>query len=122
MKDEMVTLDALAAKLEQFGYDFDPYEYMDSVETREEGLAQIREDLRQGNFSGYREYLQEVAEDGEDFAPEAEQLLDMMDRYENRARLSVEDKQSILAWIDELSKSKPILEKGKVVLAKEEVR
>ena len=41
MKEENVTLDELAAKLDQFGYDFDPYGYMDAVETREEGFAQI---------------------------------------------------------------------------------
>lgn len=122
MSDEKVTLDELAAKLDQFGYDFDPYGYMDAVSTREEGFEQIREELRQGKLSGYREYLQEVLDEEGEFAGEAEQLLDLMDRYETRGRLTVQEKQSILARIDELSKSKPALEKGKEILAKEEMR
>jgi len=122
MSEEKVTLDELAAKLDQFGYDFDPYGYMDAVSSREEGFEQIREELRQGKLSGYREYLQEVLDEEGEFAGEAEQLLDLMDRYESRGRLTVQEKQSILARIDELSKSKPVLEKGKEVLAKEEMR
>ena len=55
MKDEKVTLDELVAKLDQFGYDFDPYGYMDAVDSREEGFAQIKEELQQGKLSGYRE-------------------------------------------------------------------
>jgi hypothetical protein len=57
MKEGNVTLDELAAKLDQFGYDFDPYDYMDAVETREEGFEQIREELPKGHLSGFREYL-----------------------------------------------------------------
>lgn len=122
MKDEKVTLDELAAKLDQFGYDFDPYGYTDAVETRVEGFAQIREDLHKGTLSGYREYLQEVvAEEGE-FATEAKDLLDLMDRYENRGKLTREEKQSILDRINELSKQKPTLPKEGLVPIKEEAR
>ena len=42
MKEGNVTLDELAAKLDQFGYDFDPYGYMDAVETREEYYVIIK--------------------------------------------------------------------------------
>ena len=40
MSSENVTIDELAAGLDQFGYDFDPYGYMDEVSSREEGFAQ----------------------------------------------------------------------------------
>lgn len=122
MKDEDVTLDELAAKLDQFGYDFDPYGYMDAVETRDEGFAQIREDLHKGNLSGYREYLQEVVAEEGDFAMEARNLLDLMDRYENRGKLTREEKLSILERIDELSKQKTALPKDGLVPVKEEAR
>ncbi|MEE8886132.1 MAG: hypothetical protein SOI56_06130 [Eubacteriales bacterium] len=122
MKEERVTVDELAGKLNQFGYDFDPYGYADSVDSMEEGFAQIRGELLKGNLSGYREYLQEVAEEKGEFAQEAEELLDLMDRYENRGRLSRQEKQSILDRIDELSRKKPALEKGKAVPAKEAER
>ena len=122
MKDEKVTLDELVAKLDQFGYDFDPYGYMDSVDSREEGFAQIKEELQQGKLSGYREYLQEVRDEGDEFAGEAKEILDLMDRYENQRRLPEQDKQSILARIDELLESKPAMVNAKAVLAKEEAR
>lgn len=122
MKDENITLDGLATKLDQFGYDFDPYGYMDAVETREEGFAQIREELQKGNLSGYREYLQEVVVEEVDFATEARNLLDLMDRYENRGKLTQEEKQSILDRIGELSKQKPALPKDRLVPVKEEAR
>lgn len=122
MKDEKVTLDELVAKLDQFGYDFDPYGYMDAVDSREEGFAQIKEELQQGKLSGYREYLQEVRDEGDEFAGEAKEILDLMDRYENQRRLPEQDKQSILARIDELSESKPAMVNAKAVLAKEEAR
>ena len=122
MKDEKVTLDELVAKLDQFGYDFDPYGYMDAVDSREEGFAQIKEELQQGKLSGYREYLQEVRDEGDEFAGEAKEILDLMDRYENQRRLPEQDKQSIRARIDELLESKPAMVNAKAVLAKEEAR
>ena len=122
MKEEKVTVDELAAKLDQFGYDFDPYGYMDNVSSREEGIAQIKGDLLRGNLSGYREYLQEVVEEEGEFAQEAAYLLDMMDRYERPEWLSVQEKQSILNRIAEITGSGKVPQKGKGIPAKEEVR
>lgn len=122
MKEEKVTVDELAAKLDQFGYDFDPYGYMDNVSSREEGIAQIKGDLLRGNLSGYREYLQEVVEEEGEFAQEAAGLLDMMDRYERPEWLSVQEKQSILNRIAEITGSGKVPQKGKGIPAKEEVR
>lgn len=122
MKEEKVTVDELAAKLDQFGYDFDPYGYMDNVSSREEGIAQIKGDLLRGNLSGYREYLQEVVEEEGEFAQEAADLLDMMDRYERPEWLSVQEKQSILNRIAEITGNGKVPQKGKGIPAKEEVR
>ena len=122
MKEEKVTVDELAAKLDQFGYDSDPYGYMDNVSSREEGIAQIKGDLLRGNLSGYREYLQEVVEEEGEFAQEAADLLDMMDRYERPEWLSVQEKQSILNRIAEITGSGKVPQKGKGIPAKEEVR
>ena len=122
MKEEKVTVDELAAKLDQFGYDFDPYGYMDNVSSREEGIAQIKGDLLRGNLSGYREYLQEVVEEEGEFAQEAADVLDMMDRYERPEWLSVQEKQSILNRIAEITGSGKVPQKGKGIPAKEEVR
>jgi len=122
MSEERVTVDELAAKLDQFGYDFDPYGYMDSAGSREEGIAQIKGDLLRGNLSGYREYLQEVVEEEGEFAQEAADLLDLMDRYEKPGRLSVQERQSILSRIAEIAGSGTVTEKGKGIPAREEMR
>lgn len=122
MNNKKVTVDELAAGLDQFGYDFDPYGYMDEVSSREEGFAQIKGELLKGNLSGYRDYLQEVVEEEGEFSPEAADLLDLMDRYENQGKVSVQQKQSILDRIDEISKNKQAPEKRKLISSKEEVR
>jgi hypothetical protein len=122
MNGERVTIDELAEKLNQFGYDFDPYGYMDDVSSKEEGFAQIKGELLKGNLYGYRDYLKEVVEEEGKFAPEASDLLDLMDRYENRGKLSVQEKQSILDQIGRISKDKPFPDKGKMIPAKEVTR
>ena len=122
MKEGNVTLDELAAKLDQFGYDFDSYGYMDAVETREEVFEQIREELRKGHIPGFREYLKEVVEEEGNFAGEAEDILRLMDRYESRGKLTHEQKQSILDRIEELSKHKPAPAKESCMLVKEDMR
>ena len=116
------TVEEITDKLDQFGYDFGPYGYMDAIGTREEGFAQIREELHKGKLSGYREYLQEVVAEESEFATEAKDFLDLMDRYENRGKLTREEKQSILDRIEELSKQKPALPKDRLVPVKEEAR
>jgi hypothetical protein len=122
MKDERITTDELAAKLDQFGYDFDPYGYVDDVSSREEGFLQIRSELLKGNTDGYRNYLQEVAEEEGEFADEAKNLVSMLDRYQEQRHLLPQEKQSVLDRIDEIARNKPPVEKGRIQPVKEAVR
>ena len=76
----------------------------------------------EGTSPATGEYLQEVVEEEGEFAQEAADLLDLMDRYEKPGRLSVQEKQSILDQIAEITGSGKVPEKGKRVPAKEEAR
>lgn len=57
--------EALAAELDDFAEDVDPYEYWDSVEDKAENIRKISADLQLENTEGIREWLQEVIEEEE---------------------------------------------------------
>ena len=80
--DTGVTVGELAGKLDQFGYDIDPYGYFDDNETREDGLASMMDDLREGTYPRLQKYLQEVIDEGFDCAPEAQEILDVLNEYD----------------------------------------
>ena len=46
----------LATQIDQFSYDYDTYQYQDTVEDREAQVANIMEDIRTGNI-GYLNYF-----------------------------------------------------------------
>ena len=52
-------IDRLAADLDQYALDRDPYGYQDAVENREDGIGQIREQLEKGELSGIRESIRQ---------------------------------------------------------------
>lgn len=72
---------ALAADLDQFGEDFDTYEYRDTVEDKEENIRNAETMLLDGKTDGIRNYLLSFIDDDRD--PEAVQaakaLLERMD-------------------------------------------
>ncbi|MSS92003.1 hypothetical protein FYJ45_28490 [Eisenbergiella tayi] len=72
---------ALAADLDQFGEDFDTYEYRDTVEDKEENIRNTETMLLDGKTDSIRNYLLSFIDDDRD--PEAVQaakaLLERMD-------------------------------------------
>jgi len=50
----------LAAEIDRFSSDFDPYEYKDTVDNWELQVQNIAADIRNGNSSDYKKYLGEV--------------------------------------------------------------
>lgn len=58
-----MTIDELAQRLDQFAYDYDFYGYMYSVEDRQSGFEQIKEDLLNGDTEGIRSFLQEAIDE-----------------------------------------------------------
>jgi|GEM_PF-217975 len=64
----------LATRLDQFTFNYDPYEYNDETESREDGLAQTKDQL-QNDTSGVREWLQGVIDEHGENSEEAAKLL-----------------------------------------------
>lgn len=68
----------LADALDAFAYDYDPYGYHDSFDSREEGYQNVLDSLLSGDIKGIREYLQEVIDEADSFQKEAKDLLDRL--------------------------------------------
>ena len=84
-------IEQLAADIDQFSFDYDPYEYRDTVDDRETALRELTASLQDGDAQGVRKWLQDIAEDepGE-WTAEAAALLDRLDQL-------VRKKEAILA-------------------------
>jgi hypothetical protein len=68
MEDNMNTItdiDRLAADLDQYALDRDPYAYHDNVDSREESVEQIREQLESGKLPEIREFILQDLEEME---------------------------------------------------------
>ena len=54
----------LASEIDQFSYDYDTYQYRDTVEDREAQVANITEDIRSGNTGYLNDFLNAVISEG----------------------------------------------------------
>ena len=54
----------LATEIDQFSYDYDTYQYQDTVEDREAQVANIAEDIRNGNTGYLNDFLNAVISEG----------------------------------------------------------
>ena len=74
-------IERLAADIDQFAFDYDPYEYRDTVDDRETALRELTASLQDGGAQGVRKWLQDIAEDepGE-WTAEVAALLDRLDQ------------------------------------------
>ena len=74
-------IERLAADIDQFAFDYDPYEYRDTVDDRETALRELTASLQDGGAQGVRKWLQDIAEDepGE-WTAEAVALLDRLEQ------------------------------------------
>ena len=54
----------LASQIDQFSYDYDTYQYRDMVEDREAQVANITEDIRNGNTGYLNDFLNAVISEG----------------------------------------------------------
>lgn len=53
----------LATQIDQLSYDYDPYQYHDTVEDREAQIATIAEDIRSGNMEYLQDFLNTIISD-----------------------------------------------------------
>ena len=54
----------LAEEIDQFSYDFDTYQYKDTVEDRDAQIQTITEDIRSGNVGDLNDFLNAVISEG----------------------------------------------------------
>lgn len=54
----------LAVEIDQLSYDYDTYQYNDTVENREAQIANITEDIRNGNTGYLEDFLNAIASEG----------------------------------------------------------
>ena len=89
--------EAFAVELDQFSKDYDLYSYNDNVENQEENINSIAELLREGEKEPFKQWLQEIIDDGEpkEDAQKAAELLsrmdDLMERRERNPLTKVEE-------------------------------
>ncbi|HCK88425.1 MAG TPA: helicase, partial [Erysipelotrichaceae bacterium] len=76
----------LAADIDSFAYEYDPYSYQDNVDDREANVRQIIDQLEREAEGGYRAYLNSFIEEGADAAAvsEARALLARLDVLRGR--------------------------------------
>lgn len=94
----------LAAQIDQLSYDYDTYQYRDTVDDRDAQIATIAEDIRSGNTEYLHDFLNAIVSDGI-----REGIVDMfgkgMDTDNSEAIQTVRKAQELL---DKLSAYKPL--------------
>ena len=58
-------IEQLAADIDQFTFDYGPYEYRNNADSREDALHELTATLRSGDASGVREWLQNIVNEDE---------------------------------------------------------
>ncbi len=71
------TIMKLAKDIDQFAYDYDTYDYLDSVPDREEAVERLYKDLLSGDaVDSLEEYFTRIIDEHDEMENEAQHLLD----------------------------------------------
>lgn len=103
-------LHQLAADIDEFTNDIDPYEYNDRVEDREQHVLEIEEQIRTGNTEGIVNYLSEVLNECEyhdDEAVSARRLLARIEKAAASLREQSAEKPGLDAIIKDAEQRRP---------------
>ena len=75
-------IEQLAADIDQFTFDYDPYEYRNNADSREDALHELTATLRSGDASGVREWLQNIVNEDEpdETTQKAAELMERLDQ------------------------------------------
>ena len=82
----------LAVDLDNFSYEYDTYEYKDTVENREEQVEKITEDILNKDTAGLKDWLTEVSEES-DIDSDVVTARSLLSRLENAETRSVFTRQ-----------------------------
>ncbi len=79
---ELDPIEQLAIDIDQFSFDYDPYEYRDQVDDREEALKELTASLLGNDAEGVRQWLQTIVDEDEpgETTEEAVSLLKRLDQ------------------------------------------
>ena len=75
-------IEVLAEDIDEFAFDYDPYEYHDTVDDREDALKELTITLRSGEAGGTRNWLQNIVDEDDpgEMTEKAAQLLDRLNQ------------------------------------------
>ena len=75
-------IEQLAADIDQFTFDYDPYEYRNNADSREDALHELTATLRSGDASGVREWLQNIVnkDEPDETTQKAAELMGRLDQ------------------------------------------
>ena len=82
MYPEKMTTEQLAEALDEIAEAFDPYEYRDNVEMRENMVQEVMPDLRSGNIHSYVSHLRDIVDEECDQSVCAGVLIERLKAYE----------------------------------------
>ena len=82
----------LAVDLDNFSYEYDTYEYKDTVENREEQVEKLTEDILNKETAGLKDWLTEVAEES-DIDSDVITARSLLSRLENAETFSIFTRQ-----------------------------
>jgi hypothetical protein len=94
---EIDPADSLAAEVDAFMYDFNPYEYNDQVEDRHAQIDTISKDLQSGEAGYITSYLQEIVSQGAGTTEEqvkAQELIAKIQEYKPLAKVEEIEEQN----------------------------
>ena len=105
----------LAAEIDRFSRDFDPYEYNDTVDNWEVQVQNIASDIRSGNAGDYKKYLSNVVSESDNIEDvrKAAELLVKLAEYKPLAKVEELEEENLNQIDNYLSNTVPKAEERK---------
>ena len=97
LDSDEIDITKLAEELNEFSKEFDLYSYMDEVSDEEECINSIINDLKNGNYDGIKEFLNNIidSEDDDEEQTKAEELLTKIEKIESKTQFLSFTKESM---------------------------
>lgn len=107
----------LAAEIDRFSSDFDPYEYKDTVDNWEVQVQNIAADIRSGNSMDYKKYLGDVLSQSDNIEDvrKAAELLIKLAEYKPLAKVEELEEENLNQIDNYLSNTVPKAEERKEI-------
>ncbi len=107
----------LAAEIDRFSNDFDPYEYKDTVDNWEVQVQNIADDIRNGRSADYKKYLGDVVVESDNIEDvrKAAELLVKLAEYKPLAKVEELEEENLNQIDNYLSNTVPKAEERKEI-------